>query len=87
MTTLQRTWSRTILGKTRTLYEQLPHQVFVFDAKDNCYHKVSLNFFIDVFIAMPSISPALCYSLHIFIKIIIVQHIDFLIRVKHIPIL
>ena len=36
-----------------------------------------------VCIAMLSISQALCYSLHIFINIIIVQYIDFLIRVKH----
>ena len=28
------------------------------------------------------ISQALCYSLHIFINIIIVQHIEFLIRVN-----
>ena len=41
----------------------------------------------DVCITMPSISQTLCYSLHIFINIITVQHIDFLNRVKHIPIL
>ena len=40
-----------------------------------------------VCIAMLSISQALCYSPRIFINIIIVQHIDFLITVKHISII
>ena len=49
-------------------------------AKTNVIRKTSSS---GVCIATPSISQALRYSLHIFINIIIVQHIDFLIRVKH----
>ena len=53
-------------------------------AKPNVIRTASLS---GVCIAMISILQALCDSLRIFINIIIVQHSDFLITVKHIPIL